>query len=289
MTSELAASGRGAVPQRRPVRAGTVATYLVLGLGAVLMVLPYLWMLDASVRTLPEVLQYPPTFWPHRLHLGNYLYVLQQYPFLRWVLNSAIVAVSITAGQLAICSMAAYAFARLRFWGRDVVFVLVLAALMVPQQVLLIPNFIIVQHLHLLNTLAGIIVPNLPSAFGTFLLRQYIRTLPREIDEAAILDGCSYFGVYWRIVLPLIGPALTALGIFDLVFGWNLFLWPLIVNTAPQNNVLAVGLALFQGEYGTDYPHMMAAACMASLPLIVAFLVGQRYFVEGIAFTSGRR
>ena len=172
------------------------------------------------------------------------------------------------------------------FPGKNVIFIALLSVLMVPSQVVMIPSFVIVRELGWFDTLYALIVPGIFSAFGTFLLRQFFMSIPRELDEAAKIDGCTYFGIYWRIVLPLSKPALVALAIFTILNAWNDFLWPLVVTSSDSMRVLSIGIASFQGEYATEYPLLMAGALMASLPLILIFIFLQRYFIEGITMTG---
>jgi multiple sugar transport system permease protein len=193
-------------------------------------------------------------------------------------------------GQVLLCSLAAYAFARIEFPFRNLLFGLFLSVLMVPTQLFLIPQYLIMQQLGWLNSLQALIVPGLFSAFGTFLLRQFFNGLPRELDEAAKLDGANHFRIYWQILLPLARPGLVALAILDIIWSWNDLLWPLIVNTSVDKMTLSAGLASLQGQHATNYPLLMAGALLATWPLVLVFIFLQRYFIEGIAFsgTTGR-
>ena len=199
------------------------------------MLLPLVWMLVTSIETLPESRHFPPTLVPSGIHWQNYPDALDAAPFGRFFANSLIVTLAAVAGNLLLCSLAGYAFARLRFFGRDVTFIALLATLMVPFQVIMIPTFLIVQHLGLVDTLGALIAPNLVTPFGIFLLRQFFRTLPVELEEAARIDGCSRLGVLFRIVLPLSMPALATLAIVTFLWTWNDFLWPLIVISSTSH------------------------------------------------------
>ena len=260
--------------------------HLVLIPIAVVMLIPMVWMLVTSLETLNETRHFPPVLLPHTLVPGNYTQVLQQAPFARWFVNTMIVTVATVAGNLLFCSLAGYAFARIKFFGREVVFVLLLATLMIPFQVVMIPTFIIVKDLGLINTLNALIVPNLANAFGVFLLRQFFRTLPVELEEAARIDGASRLSVLFKIVLPLSGPVLATLAVITFLWTWNDFLWPLITIYTPNNMTLQLGLTEFQGTHQTATNLLMAANVMSMLPVLLLFFLAQKYFIRGIA-TSG--
>jgi multiple sugar transport system permease protein len=214
--------------------------------------------------------------------------VFRLLPFAQQFLNTAVMTAARTLGQLVFCSMAAYAFARLRFPGRSLLFGLFLSVLMVPPQLFIIPQYQIIARLSWLNSLQALIIPGLFSAFGTFLLRQFFLGLPAELDEAARLDGANPLRIWWSVMLPLARPGLVALGILTTLWSWNDFFWPLVVNNDPQKMTLSAGLASLQGQFMTDYPVLMAGSLLASLPVIAVFVVLQRQFVEGIAFTGSR-
>jgi multiple sugar transport system permease protein len=253
--------------------------------GGLVVVLPFLWMVTTSLK--PIKLTYaPPYLIPTYFEWRNYLVAWQAAPFARFYFNSFIMAVGITSGQLLFSSLAAYAFARLRFPGRDVLFLVFLGTMMVPFHVTLIPSYLIVRWLGWLDTYQALIVPRLVSAFGIFLLRQYDFTIPTELDEAALIDGCSRLGVWWRIILPLSQPALAALAIFAFLFAWNDFLWPLVVTNNPEMRTIQLGLAMFQGRYGTQWTYLMAGTVTATIPGILVFLLGQKRFIEGITLTG---
>jgi multiple sugar transport system permease protein len=260
--------------------------HLVLLPLAILMVVPLLWMLVTSIETLNETRHFPPILVPHIVRLQNYSDVLQQAPFARWFLNTLVVTVVVVVGNLFFCSLAGYAFARIKFFGREVVFMLVLATLMIPFQVIMIPTFLIVRKLGLIDTLGALIVPNLAGAFGIFLLRQFFRSLPIELEEAARIDGASRLGVLFKIILPLSGPVLATVAVVTVLWTWNDFLWPLVTLYSPNNYTLQLGLTTFQGAHQTNTHLLMAANVMSVLPVLVLFFAAQRFFIRGIA-TSG--
>jgi len=260
--------------------------HLVLIPIAVVMVIPLVWMVITSLQTLDQTRHYPPSLVPTSMQVRNYTDVLQQAPFARWFVNTLVVTLACVAGNLLFCSLAGYAFARIRFFGRELAFILILATLMVPFQVVIIPTFLIVRSLHLIDTLGALILPNLAGAFGIFMLRQFFRTLPVELEEAARIDGASRLGILFKIVLPLSGPALATLAVITFMWTWNDFLWPLITIYNPNNMTLQLGLATFQGAHQTNTNLLMAANVMSMLPVLLLFFVAQRYFVRGIATTG---
>ena len=249
---------------------------------SLLMLTPLLWMLLTSIQTPAESRQFPPVL-PSGIHWQNYTNALHAAPFGRFFLNTALVTGASVLGNLLLCSVAGYAFARFRFFGRDVVFVGILATLMVPFQVVMIPTFIIMKDLGLIDSLGALILPNLVTPFGIFLMRQFFRTLPIDLEEAARIDGCSRLGTLFRIVLPLSGPALATLAVITFLYTWNDFLWPLIVIQSDTHMTLQLGLATLQGAHATRWTLLMAGNVMATLPMLVAFVVAQRQFVTSIA------
>jgi multiple sugar transport system permease protein len=257
-----------------------------LVLGAVVMLLPFAWMLSTSLKEQAAALLVPPHWIPDPVVWNNYPDVLQNLRFGRYFTNTAIVTAGRVVGQLVTCSMAAFAFARLRFRGRDTLFALYLAALMVPFQVYMIPDFILMRSLGWLNTYQAMILPGAFSAFGIFLLRQAFLKIPRELEEAAIIDGASPPWLLWKVILPLSGPSIAALTIFTFLASWNDLLWPLIVTRTDDMRVLSVALALLQGQYQTNWPWLMAGSVMSTVPVLIVFLFAQRYFIEGIAMTG---
>jgi multiple sugar transport system permease protein len=268
----------------RALPAGT--KWIALIAGAIIIVLPFLWMLGTSFKPESDVFGYPLRLQPTHPTLSNYAAIWRELPFLRLIINSVIFAGGVTLCSLFFDSLAAYALARLRFPGRDLAFYLVLATLMVPFQVTLIPVFQEVFQLHWLNTYQGLIVPRATSAFGIFLLRQFFIAVPRELDEAARIDGASEWYIYWRIMLPLAKPALATLAVFYFMNNWNDFLWPLVMTSSTNMRNLPAGLTLFAGQYVVNHGVLMAGAVISLLPLAVAFALAQRYFVRGVATTG---
>jgi multiple sugar transport system permease protein len=260
--------------------------HLVLLPLAAVMLLPLVWTVVASFETFAETQHFPPILRPASLRWQNYQEVLQLSPFPRWFLNTLIVTVLVVVANLLTCSLAGYAFARLRFFGRDVLFILVLATLMIPFQVIMIPTFLIVRRLGLIDTLWALVVPNLTGAFGVFLLRQFFKTLPIELEEAARIDGASRLGILFKIVLPLSGPALATLAVITFMWTWNDFLWPLVTIYSEKNMTIQLGLLTFQGAHKTNTNLLMAANVMSMLPVLGLFFVAQRYFIRGIATTG---
>ncbi len=265
---------------------GAALSYVGLSAGAVVMLVPFVWMVSTSLKNGAAVFVYPPEWLPDPVVWSNYADVVRIMPFLRYVLNTTFVSGSVTLLQLVVSSLAAFAFARLRFPGRDRLFLAYLATLMVPGQVTLIPNFLIVKYLGWIDTYQALIIPQVFSAFGTFLLRQFFLTIPRELDDAARIDGASAFGFFRQILLPLSTPALATLGVFTFTAQWNNFLWPLIVTNDVQMRTLTVGLRALVGQYTVQYPLLMAGSVIALLPMVVVFLLAQRAFVRGIALTG---
>lgn len=250
-------------------------------------------MVSCSLKTLPDVFKYPPEWIPHPIRWDNYRFVAAEtFSFFRYFLNTVLVSATRTLGILIISSMAAYAFTRLRFRGRDLLFLLLLGTLMIPIQVIIIPTFIIMKRLNWIDTYYALIFsgqPGLFSAFGIFLLRQFFLTLPREIEDAAAIDGCGYFRRYWQIVLPLSKPALAALAIFSFINTWNEFLWPLIIIKSDFMKTLTLGLAFFQGQYYTEWNYIMVAAVISIALPVGFYIIAQRSFIQGIALTGIKR
>ncbi|AYV69972.1 MULTISPECIES: carbohydrate ABC transporter permease [Niallia] len=253
------------------------------------MIVPFLWMISTSLKSFGESMQVPPTIIPKEWHFENYGNVFEAVDFLKYYLNTIILTLGRTIGQLVLCSLAAFAFARLNFPGKNVLFILMLSVLMVPAQVILIPNYATLTQLGWIDTFFALIVPGVFSAYGTFLLRQFFMGIPKELDEAAKIDGCSYFGIYWRIILPNSTPALTALGIFTILAAWNDFLWPLVMTNSESMRVLSVGISTFSGQYSTDYPLLMAGAVLSTIPMLLMFIFLQKHLLAGIALGGVRR
>jgi multiple sugar transport system permease protein len=281
------------LPVRRRWRLPFSPWHLVLIPATIVLIAPFVWLIITSIETPAEALHFPPILVPHRLDFANYSQALQAAPFGRFFINSAVVTVTTVISNLVLCSLAGYAFARYRFLGRGLLFVLIMATLMVPFQVTMIPQFIITKWLgvHLLasvgiNHIGALILPNAATAFGVFFLRQFFRTLPIEYEEAARVDGASRLKVLWRVVLPLSVPALATLAALTFIDSWNSFLWPLIAVTSTNQMTLPLGLATFQSAHSTEWTLLMAGNVMSLAPMIVIFFAAQRYFVRSVAATG---
>lgn len=267
-----------------------VLSYVLLTAGAVTMVAPFLWMVTTSLKPAGAVFSFQKNWWEEWIPLSfvwqNYVKSWYVVPFAQFYLNSIFVTAAVTIGQVATSAMAAYAFARLRFPGRDKIFFGYLATMMVPGAVTMIPVFILLRNLGWVDTYKALIVPGIFTAYGTFMLRQFFLTLPKELEDAAKIDGCSYFGIFWKIILPLSMPALATLTTFTFMGAWMNFMWPLIVINTESKFTLPVGLAYFQSLHHTDWTLLMAASVMMILPILVVFIFNQRFFVEGIKLTG---
>lgn len=271
---------------KNKINISVVLIYAVLILGILITVFPFIWMLLTSLKTQGEAVRVPPSVFPAKAMFENYANVFEKVPYGKMYMNTIISAVVTVTGQVLLCSMAAYAFARIEFPFRNIIFTLLLAILMVPGSFFILPQYLIIQKMGLLNTIPALFMPNLFSAFGTFLLRQFFMSLPDELEDAAMLDGCNHFQIYYKIMLPLVKSGLVALGILTLRFAWNDLMWPLIVNTSAEKMTLSAGLSYLQGQFITDYPTMMAGAMMAVLPLLIAFAIFQKQFIEGVALSG---
>jgi multiple sugar transport system permease protein len=278
---------QAAVPaHRRPRPIRNLLLHLFLITGSVAMLLPFIWMLSTSLKTPPQIFTYPPVWIPDPIAWQNYRETVSVMPFGRFYLNSLIVASSITILQLLTSSLAAFAFARLRFRGRNALFLLYLATLMIPFQVTMLPNFILMSWLRWFDTYQALILPPAFSAFSTFLLRQYFLGLPLDLDEAARIDGASSFRIWWQIVLPLSGPVLAALTIFVFLNNWNDFLWPLVITDSLEMRTLPVGLSILQGQYSVRWNLLMAGSVIAMLPVLIVYTLGQKWFIQGFTMSG---
>jgi multiple sugar transport system permease protein len=274
--------------KRQSKKFADVLAYIFLIIGCFIMAMPFLWMIVSSLKSAGEIWTFPPVFFPEEIKWSNYIEAWNALPFDKFFLNTLIVTISVTIGQLFTCSLGGYAFARLQFPGRDKIFLGYLATLMIPFPVIMIPLFILMRNLGWVDTLIGLIVPGLFSAWGTFLMRQFMLGIPRDLEDAARIEGCSLWGIYWRIILPLCKPVMATLGIFTFLATWNDFLWPLImINTIPKKT-LPLGLVMFQARIAAETPwHLiMAASCFTILPVLVLFIIGQKYYVRGIVTTG---
>jgi len=257
--------------------------YATLIVGAVIMAFPFYWMITTAFKSYAESVAVPPVIVPTRWLWENFNEAWHAAPFPRYFLNTIIMATGSTAGTLFTGLLAGYAFARMRFFGKNVLFLMFLATMMIPFEVTLIPDFLIIRTLRWYNTFAALIVPWTASVFSIFLLRQFFMSMPRELYEATLLDGGNHWQFLWRVALPLAVPAMITVAIFSFLGSWNSLLWPLIVTSKPTLRPIQVGLSAFQGEAGSYYNLLMAGATLAILPVVILFLIAQRQFVEGIA------
>lgn len=260
-----------------------ILNHVFLIIGAFVSVGPFIWMFLTSIKTYEETIAIPVKFFPDVAQWNNYAIISEKLNFPRLYLNTILVAAMMIVGQILIVTICAYAFDRLKFPGKDVIFLGMLALMMVPGQIFVIPRFKIMVSLGLTNTLIGLVLPGLFNIFGVFLMRQFFSTIPKELDEAALIDGCSYFRIYWNVLLPLVKSGLATLAILTMLGTWKDLMWPLINNSKASMMTLAAGLAMLIGEHTTYYEQVMAGGVISVLPLIVMFVIFQKQFVAGIA------
>lgn len=263
-----------------------VVFYGILVIGAFIMLVPFLWMISTSLKPTGTVMTMPPQLIPSSITFDNFVRVKDTFPIDRFLFNSFVVATASTFGTLLLSSMAAYVFSRMEFKGRDVIFMVYLATLMVPSQVTMIPQFILMKYLGWLNSYPGLIVPGMFSAFGTFLLRQFFLTIPKSLDEAAFIDGAGHFRVYWQIILPLARPAMATLAVFSFMQSWNSYLWPLIMVSDRSMMTLPLGLSTIQGRWTTDWNLLMAGVVISVIPILMVYLLAQKHFIQGITLSG---
>lgn len=256
--------------------------YVILFLGAVSIAAPYVWMLVTSIKPVEEVQSYPPSFLVKNPTLEPYRDLFGLIPILRYVWNSVYVASVVTIANVFLCSLAGYAFAKHRFWGRDKIFLILLGSLMIPWQVNIISGFILMRKLGWLNSYNSLIIPAMAGVFGIFLCRQFIMSIPDDLVDAAKIDGCSEWAIYRLVILPLIKPVLATLAIFTFLQQWNNFIWPLIVINSSSMRTLPLALSVLNGQFGTRFAIIMAGAVVATAPMLVAFLLFQKYFMRGV-------
>jgi multiple sugar transport system permease protein len=273
---------------RRTPRWSRGLVWFLLFSGALLMTLPFLWMVSTSLKETAQIWVFPPQWLPNPVRWQNYTEALTILPFWRYALNTLIITVVTTLGVVLTSSLCAYGFARLQFPGRDLIFMIVLTAIMIPYAVLLIPHYIMFRYLGWIDTYLPLTVPVWfgGGAFNIFLLRQFFRTIPAELSDAARIDGASELGIYWRIIMPLAGPALAAVAIFTVLNAWNDFLGPLVYISSQDKFTLALGLAQFRGLYATQWQYLMAASTVVVVPTLVLFFMAQRYFIQGVVLTG---
>jgi multiple sugar transport system permease protein len=288
---------RGSGYQRLPMQ---ILVYTLLIVGAIIFMAPFAWMVVASFKPLGEIFTYPPSWIPKNPTIDNYKSFLEAQDVARWFFNSAFVTLTIVLIQTAFCAMAAYCFAKREFPLRDGIFLLGLGTMAIPAAVLLVPNYLVLKHIPMfggndllgngghgwLDSYWGLIAPGAVSAFGVFLIRQYMLTIPDELLDAARIDGASEFSIYWRVVLPLAKPALAATGIFTFIYAWEDFFWPLIVISSPDHYTVPLGLALYVVQNRTSWDIVMAGSVLATLPMILIFAVFQRHFIRGLAISG---
>ena len=258
----------------------------LLILGSIAMLFPFLWMVSTSLKSPEDMLSSSMNLIPSKFMWSNYLDAWNAQPFARYFLNTIIVAVVTVGCQLFFSSLAAYAFSFFHFPLKNFIFIALLGTMMIPQQALLVPDYVILANLRWLDTYLALIVPFTASVYSVFFFRQFFMTLPRDLYEAAVVDGCSHFGFYFRILLPLSRPPMLTLGIFSFLGSWNSFLWPLIVTNSTELRVLQVGLAYFLSEAGTEWGLLMAASTFSIIPLVIGYLIVQKRFVENQAMTG---
>jgi ABC-type glycerol-3-phosphate transport system permease component len=269
-----------------PAKISRVLIYLILIVFSLITFTPFVWGILASLKTIQDLFRIPSSFLPEKITLENYYTVLSSGYFLRDNVNSLIIAVSTTTLTLIICSLTGYALSKFQFKGRNAIFLGFLGTMMIPVQVTMIPVFILTSRLKMLNTFPGIIFPMAANAYGVFLMRQFILTIPDTLIEASRIDGCPEFKIYYQIAIPLAKPAIGTLGILTFLGSWNEFLWPLILFSKNEMSTVQIGLRRFQGEYGTDWNFILAAAVLAIIPVTVVFLLFQRYIIDGISTTG---
>jgi len=272
-------------PQRFVARFGV---YIVLILGATVTLVPFIWALLTSLKPAAEIIRVPPTFLPADWTLQSYQTIFSdpRVPLARFYMNSLFVAVSRVGITLFTSSLAGYIFAKYRFWGKNVAFTFILAQMMIPFQVVMIPAYLILVKLHMIDSLWGLIIPSMVDAFGIFLMRQFIESIPGELIDAARIDGASEFGIYWRIVLPQLGASLATLGIFTFMGTWNDYLWPLVVITTHERRTLPLLLTWYNSQHVTRYDLTMAASVLVLLPILLVYMLFQRWIVRGVALTG---
>jgi multiple sugar transport system permease protein len=277
-------------PLRRPYEAVFVVFwYLFLGCAAIVVIMPYVWMISTSLKGTEEIFTYPPAWIPREWRFHNYLDAWNSAPFGRYFFNSLFVALTVTVGQLITCSLAAYAFARMEFKGKNLAFALFLSTTMISEQVTLIPSYLLLNELDWLDTYMALTVPFMANAFGVFMLRQAFMTIPRDLEDAAKMDGCGRLRFLVQIIFPLTKPVLAAQALFAFMSNWNSYLWPLIVTTSQNLRTLQVGLRYFVGqEGGTQWGIYMAATVFVSVPVVLFYFLVQKSFIEGIALTGIR-
>ncbi|KZK06433.1 N-Acetyl-D-glucosamine ABC transport system permease protein 2 [Lactococcus cremoris] len=263
-----------------------VIKYLILISGIAIMILPFLWMISTSLKTGGVTMVFPPKFLPNPATLANYKDVFSKFPMLTFLINSIAVAILTTVGTIIVATMAAYAFARMHFKGRDKIFLLYLATMMIPAQVTMIPQFILLKNIGWIDSYQGLIVPNVFGVFAVFLMRQAFLGLPKELEEAAFIDGANHLTVCFKVLLPLVKPTIATLGIFTFMQSWNNYLWPLIITSSKNMATLPLGLAMLQGQYATNWNLVMAGVVISVIPILAVYIFAQKYFIQGMTMAG---
>lgn len=266
----------------------TILVYIALTIGSVVMVFPFIWMLLTSFKTNAEVMQIPPTILPANWDFSSFAKVVDLLPFGNLYFNTALMIFLRVVCAVAFCSMAGYAFAKLNFKGKNILFTLIIVQQMIPGQIFIIPQYQMVAKLGLTDTIFSLVFPGLVSAFGTFFLRQAYMGIPDEIAEAAYLDGCTRWQTFTKIMFPLTKSSVAALSVFTAVFAYTDLMWPLVANTNINSTTLSAGLSSLNGQFSTNYPVLMAGSLLAMLPMVVLYLCFQKHFIEGVAMTGGK-
>jgi len=260
--------------------------YSILTLGALTTILPFYWMLITAFKTPPEAISMPPTWWPSEFHFQNFIQAWNKVPWIRYFFNTVLIAVCTLIGNLITATLSAYALSMMEFKGRDKVFMLFLATMMIPMPVYIIPGYLILTYLGWIDTYAALIVPWFVNVFSIFLLRQHMKSIPKVLWDSARIDGCSRIRFLWSVVIPLVKPALATITIFSIVSSWNSFLWPLVVTNSKYLRPIQVGLAYFTQEQSTDYTLLSAAASFTIIPLIILFLFAQKHIINTFSRTG---
>ena len=266
----------------------TFLTYLALILGSIIMIFPFVWMILTSSKTVPESLAIPPSIFPKQIMVDNFKDAMASLPFLNLYWNTALMILFRVLCAIVFSSMAGYAFAKLNFKGKNLLFGIVLVQMSLPSQIFIIPQYQMVAHMGLANTIFALVFPGIVSAFGVFFLRQTYMGIPNEIGEAAYLDGCNQWQTFTKVMFPLTGTSVAALTIFTAVFAYSDLMWPLVVNSDLKMMTLSSGLATLRGQFTTNFPVLMAGSLLAMLPMVILYLIFQRQFIEGIASTGGK-
>ncbi len=263
-----------------------VIKYIVLSAGAIIMLFPFYWALSTSFRELRDILFDPYSLVPRNPTFANYLSIFNKAPFGRYLLNSLIVASATAFLQITTASLSAFAFARMKFRGREIIFIVFLATMMIPQQILMIPQYIVVMRLGMGNSYAGLVLPYAATAISIFFLRQFFRTIPKDLEDAAIIDGCGPLRILLNVFIPLAKPAIATLSVFAFMWSWNNYFWPLLIIDSTEMRTIQLGLALFRTEGGIQWGEFMAGTVVATLPILIVYFIAQKQFIKGITLTG---